>query len=344
MIADDRQRGKMRFAFFPMWTLCHVINRELFASNWSRMVAVPVVCALSFVNSVELLSKRALNLRVPCRSPTSSLPPGVNRTPVTLAADLQLPSLQVPLHFLVVPGGPTQEGCHGCRQATFVSGSLTLAQRGLVYFSRSHVQNQQSGANTSSPRHFFPGRQHQRAGHILVGIVAIQAFLAILAMLTLLPAIPYSVNAVGLASLADGIGSLFRACRDGFLIGLGLLLLIVVLRMATRRIWIADWLAVFLFSLSTVGAVGSGLGRNIAVLAFMTPVNMVWVWLLRRFGFLAMLVLWVGANFLILTPFMVTGWIAGQTLPFRLIPVAVAVWALWVILSDQRRPATESAA
>ena len=35
---------------------------------------MPVVCALSFVNSVELLSKRALNLRVPCRSPNSSLP------------------------------------------------------------------------------------------------------------------------------------------------------------------------------------------------------------------------------------------------------------------------------
>ena len=70
-------------------TFCHVIASELFASNWSRMVAVPVVCALSFVNSVELLSKRAVNLRVPWRSPNSSLPrtaPVVASTPLIFSA------------------------------------------------------------------------------------------------------------------------------------------------------------------------------------------------------------------------------------------------------------------
>ena len=42
-------------------------------------------------------------------------------------------------------------------------------------------------------------------------------------------------------------------------------------------------------------------------------------------------------------PVAVTGWFAGQWLALHFIPVAVAAWALWVIVWSQRAPSMESA-
>jgi hypothetical protein len=64
--------------------------------------------------------------------------------------------------------------------------------------------------------------------------------------------------------------------------------------------------------------------------------------MLRRFGVLA---LWAGTFlfFAVTLPISLASWYAGRSLAILLIPAAVAAWALWVILSAQRRPATESA-
>ena len=75
---------------------------------------------------------------------------------------------------------------------------------------------------------------------------------------------------------------------------------------------------------------------------FFTPLSMVWVWILRRFGFLAMLVLFLTALPITATPFLFTGWMAGQTLALRLIPIAAAAWALWVIVSAQHRAGADT--
>jgi hypothetical protein len=43
---------------------------------------------------------------------------------------------------------------------------------------------------------------------------------------------------------------------------------------------------------------------------------------------------------LLITPMTTSGWLAERVIPLHLIPVALAAWALWVILSSARN--TES--
>jgi biotin transporter BioY len=82
----------------------------------------------------------------------------------------------------------------------------------------------------------------------------------------------------------------------------------------------------------------------VAALTYSGAVFLAALWLLRRLGFLAFLVFWVFLLMLSPQVFMPTGWTAGPSIGFRVIPLAVAAWALWVIISTERRPSTESTA
>ena len=55
-------------------------------------------------------------------------------------------------------------------------------------------------------------------------------------------------------------------------------------------------------------------------------------WLMRRFGFLAMLSAW-SVRFL-LTPFVFGSWYASRTLVVVMSPAEVAAWAMWIIVSS----------
>ena len=65
---------------------------------------------------------------------------------------------------------------------------------------------------------------------------------------------------------------------------------------------------------------------------------LVWMRVLRYFGFLAILVIF-SMGFTRLVPPVYTGWLAAQSITLQLLPVVVAAAALWVILSAERRPA-----
>jgi hypothetical protein len=79
----------------------------------------------------------------------------------------------------------------------------------------------------------------------------------------------------------------------------------------------------------------------VAGFVFLTLSSMIWLWLLRRFGFLAMMTLWLFAICGLFLPLGATGWIAERTIAFQLIPLVLAAWALWVILSSERQRTTE---
>ena len=66
------------------------------------------------------------------------------------------------------------------------------------------------------------------------------------------------------------------------------------------------------------------------------------MWLLRHFGLLPMILAFF-FTFQAQFPVATTGWLAGRSLALHFFPVAVAAWALWVILSAHKQPATESA-
>ena len=67
------------------------------------------------------------------------------------------------------------------------------------------------------------------------------------------------------------------------------------------------------------------------------------LWLFRRFGLLILVTVLIIDLAFLFQPVSVRSWYAGRSLIALSVPAALAAWALWVILSAKRRPATESA-
>ena len=88
-----------------------------------------------------------------------------------------------------------------------------------------------------------------------------------------------------------------------------------------------------------VGYYGGGVVHTVIAIAFFSVNGLVWMWMLRRFGFTSMLVVWIVQFSVMFTPLTTTGWMAGPSVAQHLIPVLVGAWALWVILSAQKWPA-----
>ena len=68
------------------------------------------------------------------------------------------------------------------------------------------------------------------------------------------------------------------------------------------------------------------------------------LWLLRRFGFLAVLAGSAAEFILVTQPLAYGTWYTSRGLLPVAIVAMVAAWALWVILSDKRQSSAESAA
>jgi len=68
------------------------------------------------------------------------------------------------------------------------------------------------------------------------------------------------------------------------------------------------------------------------------------LWTLRRFGFVAVLGWGIGNHLILISPGGTSAsWYAGYNLVTDGLLIGIAAWALWVILSVQRRPGAESA-
>ena len=69
-------------------------------------------------------------------------------------------------------------------------------------------------------------------------------------------------------------------------------------------------------------------------------VCLVWLWMLRQFGLLSVLV-----TFSLLAtrsmPFVLTGWLATRSIVLNAIPVLIAAAALWAVLAAQPHRAAE---
>jgi len=87
----------------------------------------------------------------------------MSRAPLVLTADLQYPSLQALLRFLVTSRHPYHEDAHCRSQLPHLPGVLTRAQRRPLDLSRAHFHDDQTGTETLPWRHGFSRPQHQRA-------------------------------------------------------------------------------------------------------------------------------------------------------------------------------------
>ena len=118
----------------------------------------------------------------------------------------------------------------------------------------------------------------------------------------------------------------------------------ILLRLLIRRVWIADLIAFTAFGFAFMGP-GYTANQRLFMIAISLSVSwsVLMLWVLRRFGLLAVLAAVVLSTTNQTAPISLTSWYAGRSLAMLAIPAALAGWALWVIVTAQQRPVTELA-
>jgi serine/threonine-protein kinase len=184
------------------------------------------------------------------------------------------------------------------------------------------------------------------ASHVLVGLCLELSFLMGYGrMLSVIrpeapPGAP--ISDAGLQGGAASLGTLAIFAVQGLVYVIGFVLIVVLLRLLLRRLWIADTLgSVLLGSLLQTPAVSSE--GDLIVRVYFVLNAWALLWLLRRFGLLAMLVA-IQAEFILVsqTPGGLNTWYVGWSLLPWALALSTAGWALWVILSAQRTPSADS--
>jgi hypothetical protein len=181
------------------------------------------------------------------------------------------------------------------------------------------------------------------ASHVLAGFLAILVGGSVFVEVKMLISAPLDRPTQGIMALNSP--GYFAARILGGVYGalfytMAIVLVVVLLRLLLRRVWIADVVGSLLLGIA-IGVDFSTPYRFAATAAVTSLLVYVFLWLLRRFGLLALLAAWVANGIFNAAPISLTSWYAGRTLVGLAILVAIPAWALWVILSAQRRPATE---
>jgi hypothetical protein len=115
-----------------------------------------------------------------------------------------------------------------------------------------------------------------------------------------------------------------------------LLILVVLIRLISRRLWVADVLGALAFSVVGVGIIGPITGPIMMIVACLS-----WLWMLHRLGFLPVLVAF-GMFATRFMPMVLDGWLVTRSLALHAIPVAIAAAALWAVLAAQPKRAVAS--
>jgi hypothetical protein len=177
-------------------------------------------------------------------------------------------------------------------------------------------------------------------GGLLAGLVGFAFALGFIGLLSSGHAIRVPrIDALGEPGYATGLALFeFQRAVNG---GIAFLTLAILTRMLVRKAWAANIVAAFILSaLLPLGWIHADPG----VLRVSQAVPIVLMLIaLQRFGLLA---LWMAILIQILftVPIAPASWYEGRALMVLLMPAAIAAWATWVIVSAQRRPASEAAA
>jgi serine/threonine-protein kinase len=180
------------------------------------------------------------------------------------------------------------------------------------------------------------------ASHILIGVLVAEVFGALVwpRIMDLAGPIPTYAAFKNIYDQIDDPLTLISLAPFGAVGGITISLVylagIVLNRLLIRKMWLADTLTVIL--LHTVTASGFGLGAQKTALilaAFLLP-GFVWILLVRNYGFLTLLTMFMFSVMLMVIPLKATGWVAKPLIAIHLLPTLAALWALWVILTDRR--------
>jgi len=179
------------------------------------------------------------------------------------------------------------------------------------------------------------------ASHALAGLAVVAWGVALNWLLwKMFSAFPDGLVVSFLDNTGRAVGSLLYVAWTNTFVTLGLLLLLMLARFVFRRAWIADTVVALLFSAASLG---SATNSHLAVLfaGYNAVLFLSYVWLFRRFGLLCMAMIFLVPLSYLPPPDWST-WYFGRALIAPLIPVTIAAWAVWVIVSANR-PAPESA-
>ncbi len=183
------------------------------------------------------------------------------------------------------------------------------------------------------------------ASHVLAGFLLCSAGDLMIVLANVLVGAPLGgvPTITSLNSAAFFSAAFVQALSVAMSISIAFLLVVVLLRLLLRRLWIADVVGSFLIAL--LGGIDFSSPYHFAITATAVVIFVYAILLLlRRFGFLATVADWLLNGLLGVVPFTFAGWYAGRTIVALAVPIAIAGWALWVVLSAQSRPPAESAA
>ena len=183
------------------------------------------------------------------------------------------------------------------------------------------------------------------ASHVLVGVAVGSVVQVGIGLLNFLSSTPSDsrLSSQFLESAAGALSGLISGASVNFFVVLAGLLMIVVLRLLVRKLWIADVVACGICGviLGTPWLL-PGFGSAMVGVGLFSAAAYAFLWLLRRFGLLAVM-----AGALVLqtrAPLSLASWYGSRLLVIHLLPLVVAAWAAWVILSAHSRGSTESSA
>ena len=148
------------------------------------------------------------------------------------------------------------------------------------------------------------------ASHILAGVTAGLVFerVVLLGGWAFLSSSLFAFPDVGLqlAATPVNLSRMFVGLRQSLFLGMFLLIFVVLIRLVSRRLWVADVLGALVFSVLGVGLIGPIAGPLILFVACLS-----WLWMLQRLGLLPFLVTF---SLLVtrLMPMVLDGWLATR--------------------------------
>jgi serine/threonine-protein kinase len=182
------------------------------------------------------------------------------------------------------------------------------------------------------------------ASHVLAGVLTASIFGLLLAtVLTRInPVPPPGAIQNALSGMLGTVPEYLAWSGLGGIAALSFLAIVVLVRLIVKQSWAADLLAVAAFNISgfLVLAIEGVSLIMVMIVAYNLALGFAMIGLIRRFGFLAVLSAMVLLSGLSNTPLPAGGWAAPRLIALHAIPVAVAAWALWVIVSGERRSHT----
>jgi len=176
------------------------------------------------------------------------------------------------------------------------------------------------------------------ASHVLAGVTLAAVYRAgLLAFQNLTSAVSFWPRSEFLGGGSFAAGSLiFYAWPFSLFMTMATLLLLVLARLVSRRIWIGDMVFVLLFSAARFQAGYPYLHQIVILSAWETLTVLVTLWMFRRCGLLSFAVFSSMCYIMAFSPVDWSSWYLGRALVVQLIPLAIAAWALWIVLSAQR--------